>query len=296
MSLVQPENDLWVPMDDLCSTILKVTKETTQKSRDWMEKNPNRKLPENYVEFSGKLDHASAVCFRVGRTSTQTIQAEVSDHILPMVHPITGIQPNEKTNEKEGFSGNSLVRWISTTYGKSETEAEEIGQLLLSFSHITEIENDDLCSTLRPSAIYRFKIKGPVMTKKDWEIILKLSQTKFFPKDALIIKKGDKTEFPNLFQVSHGLCKIVPGTEETPNRTEFLISSNEIFGEINFLEGLEALGSVIAATDVEVKVITHDMLNLACALDPSLAGRFYHYLGSVLARRLRDLENENPCL
>lgn len=38
----------------------------TQKSRDFMVNNPRLKLPNNYQEYPGKMDHASGLAFRVG--------------------------------------------------------------------------------------------------------------------------------------------------------------------------------------------------------------------------------------
>jgi serine/threonine protein phosphatase PrpC len=44
--------------------------EVTKKSREYMENNQGRRLPEDYVEFPGKMDHTSCLCFRVGRFPT----------------------------------------------------------------------------------------------------------------------------------------------------------------------------------------------------------------------------------
>lgn len=40
----------------------------------------------------------------------------------------------------------------------NEEDAEDIGQSLLSFSHISDIGEDDIGSTLRPSLIYKFNV------------------------------------------------------------------------------------------------------------------------------------------
>jgi len=41
----------------------------TQKSRDYMESNNGKRIPDDYVEFPGKMDHTTCLCFRVGRAS-----------------------------------------------------------------------------------------------------------------------------------------------------------------------------------------------------------------------------------
>jgi len=41
--------------------------DVTRKSREYMENNQGKRLPEDYVEFPGKMDHTTCLCFRVGR-------------------------------------------------------------------------------------------------------------------------------------------------------------------------------------------------------------------------------------
>jgi len=43
--------------------------EATRKSREYMEKNPNKKQPTDYIEFPGKMDHTTAVTVNVGLIS-----------------------------------------------------------------------------------------------------------------------------------------------------------------------------------------------------------------------------------
>jgi len=37
----------------------------TQNSRDWMDQNPTKKLPEDFTKYPGKMDHATCVCIKV---------------------------------------------------------------------------------------------------------------------------------------------------------------------------------------------------------------------------------------
>ena len=38
-------------------------------NRNFLSENPTLKVPGNYAQYPGKLDHSSIVCFRVGRTN-----------------------------------------------------------------------------------------------------------------------------------------------------------------------------------------------------------------------------------
>eukprot|EP00007_Cunea_sp_BSH-02190019_P007530 CAMPEP_0174232938 /NCGR_PEP_ID=MMETSP0417-20130205/3100_1 /TAXON_ID=242541 /ORGANISM="Mayorella sp, Strain BSH-02190019" /LENGTH=660 /DNA_ID=CAMNT_0015311073 /DNA_START=37 /DNA_END=2019 /DNA_ORIENTATION=- len=46
---------------------------TTSRSRKFMEKYPDRKLPDDYNAYPGKMDHTTCLCFRVGAVSREDI-------------------------------------------------------------------------------------------------------------------------------------------------------------------------------------------------------------------------------
>ena len=54
-------------------------------SREWLEKNPGKKLPNDYSQFPGHLDHASCLCIRVGRYSHRAVQHAIDlwDYDVP---------------------------------------------------------------------------------------------------------------------------------------------------------------------------------------------------------------------
>eukprot|EP01119_Soliformovum_irregulare_P008104 TRINITY_DN2098_c0_g1_i1.p1 TRINITY_DN2098_c0_g1~~TRINITY_DN2098_c0_g1_i1.p1 ORF type:complete len:425 (-),score=101.72 TRINITY_DN2098_c0_g1_i1:64-1338(-) len=56
-------------IDALAHALMKHCLNTTSKAREWMEMNPNskEKLPRDFAQFSGRMDHASAVILRVGK-------------------------------------------------------------------------------------------------------------------------------------------------------------------------------------------------------------------------------------
>lgn len=48
--------------------IVKHCQEITEKSRDWMEQNPDGVLAtQSYKEFPGKMDHCSCIAIRIGK-------------------------------------------------------------------------------------------------------------------------------------------------------------------------------------------------------------------------------------
>ena len=69
------------------------------------------------------------------------------------------------------------------------------------------------------------------------------------------------------------LAKLVPG---------------EIFGEMGFVEGLQASASVIADESSEVEIIRISHVHSMVDTDPGFYGRFYQSLAEILSRRLRE--------
>lgn len=52
---------------NITARIMKHCLNVTAKGREWMEQNPREKLPDNYVLYPGKMDHATAVVIRVAK-------------------------------------------------------------------------------------------------------------------------------------------------------------------------------------------------------------------------------------
>jgi len=123
----------------------------------------------------------------------------------------------------------------------------------------------------------------------------------------------------SIFQIRKGTCRIEKriGGHKTHKRKHLLATNRtkdtyplknsivlgqmgnmETFGEIGFLMGGIGQSSVIANdNNVELYIIEGSFINALFAKYPALAGRFYHYISSVLARRLKEQErlyyNEN---
>jgi len=176
--------------------------------------------------------------------------------------------------------------------------------------------------------LYQFKSHEPILTRRDWEIILQGTQRKTYQKGNVIIKEG--TTQQQIYQLTYGICRIEKivkshrkgvvrkGTEKVDKKSASsmplrqnsdsslpsartgklahsithviqlgTIGAPQTFGEVSMLIDGHASASVIADTDeVEVIVLDKNFINIMFVRFPDMAGRFYHYLASVLARRL----------
>jgi hypothetical protein len=59
------EEEIYSPAA-ITSKLIKHCLEITGKSRQWMEQNPRDKLPNDYVQYPGKMDHTTCLTIRVG--------------------------------------------------------------------------------------------------------------------------------------------------------------------------------------------------------------------------------------
>jgi len=220
------------------------------------------------------------------------------------------------------FKGSDLLRWLTAN---NYPEVDTMAQLLLNFKYICPITEIDshTSETFSPESLYRFQVFEPILNKRDWELILQGAKVVSYKKGDFIIKQGED-QHQRIFHIINGTCRIekkcpkkkpLPVNKETnttskswPNieqNEEYetivlgTMRDTETFGEISFLEGAPASASVIADSDnVTCYIIEGTFINILFVAYPSLAGRFYHYLASVLARRLRKQEREyfNPKL
>jgi len=101
-----------------------------------------------------------------------------------------------------------------------------------------------------------------------------------------LINEGDIPR--KLFYIISGSCKVVK-----ENRIISIIELDSIFGEVSFLEGCPATATVIACEELEVNIIEAYYLHVLFQYQPQVAGRFYHYLASVLSKRITERERNN---
>jgi len=71
----------------------------TKAGREWMEQNPGKKLPKDYVQYPGKMDHTTCVSFEVGLKKGEKepplLQKSNSDSLKePPLHKKTNTDPS----------------------------------------------------------------------------------------------------------------------------------------------------------------------------------------------------------
>eukprot|EP01129_Flabellula_baltica_P012132 TRINITY_DN5429_c0_g1_i1.p1 TRINITY_DN5429_c0_g1~~TRINITY_DN5429_c0_g1_i1.p1 ORF type:complete len:1213 (+),score=278.52 TRINITY_DN5429_c0_g1_i1:32-3670(+) len=124
--------------------------------------------------------------------------------------------------------------------------------------------------------------------KEDWQLILRGARIVTLNKDEEVIKEGSVKR--RLYQVIKGGCYITKQGVEDP--IGYVGPTDGVFGEISFLQGAEASASVRAAEDkTSVHIIEAYYVNILFQYFPELAGRFYHYLASILSSRITAREN-----
>jgi len=124
-------------------------------------------------------------------------------------------------------------------------------------------------------------------SKDDWSLILKGSRIIEYKKGDYVIEEG--THICQLFQIVKGSCSIVK--KGIPRLLGKISHDDGIFGEISFIEGGEASASVIALEDTSIQTIEAYFLCVLFSHYP-IAGRFYHYLASVLSKRVIERESK----
>ena len=62
-------SDIELTPGNVVSKIMDHCSKITLSSRDFMEKNPGKRLPKDFKKYPGKMDHTTCTVFRVGYTS-----------------------------------------------------------------------------------------------------------------------------------------------------------------------------------------------------------------------------------
>eukprot|EP01121_Diplochlamys_sp_Union-15-3_P018988 TRINITY_DN703_c0_g3_i1.p1 TRINITY_DN703_c0_g3~~TRINITY_DN703_c0_g3_i1.p1 ORF type:complete len:141 (-),score=11.03 TRINITY_DN703_c0_g3_i1:58-480(-) len=126
-----------------------------------------------------------------------------------------------------------------------------------------------------------------VLSKDDWTKILSGAKTNYYKTNEVVIHEGDP--LCCIFQVAQGYCRIVTHSDSKHTKLLETLNSGCIFGEISFIEGGKASATVISSSDdTAILVIEGYYLNVLFQYHPRLAPRFYHYLCTVLAKRLAE--------
>lgn len=135
-------------------------------------------------------------------------------------------------------------------------------------------------------------------TAADWTLILKGARTTTFKKDDMVMKEGEATT--RVFQLVAGECrfeKVFEGESRVLGKMSLSegSSTDNMFGEISFLEGGKASASVVCnKDDTSIAIIEDYWLDVVFSYYPEIAGKFYHYLANVLSKRLKQRESAAP--
>jgi len=128
-------------------------------------------------------------------------------------------------------------------------------------------------------------------TETEWSQILEGTRSIQYSKDDYVITQGNEQP-QRLYQIASGSCRIEKTMEDGQTAVFGVVTTESIFGEISFLEGpgARATASVVANEDTVVNVIEGYYLNILFEYNSGLSGRFYHFLGSVIVKRLKMRE------
>eukprot|EP01124_Arcella_intermedia_P002081 TRINITY_DN11142_c0_g1_i1.p1 TRINITY_DN11142_c0_g1~~TRINITY_DN11142_c0_g1_i1.p1 ORF type:complete len:1417 (-),score=314.61 TRINITY_DN11142_c0_g1_i1:21-4271(-) len=284
-----------VPLKDItpqhiAQKLITYSQDTTKNIRDFMEQNPNNAQPPDSKNYPGKVDHATCVVMKVGKTNFRQHEADLRDLVVRLRHPTYGLTKEVEGTQKEVFKGRDLVRWIGKDPGYSEIPLD-FGQALLNLNYICPVTSNDsfIFETFDSNQLYQFKVSVPIMTHQDWKIILQGTTRRTYRKGDIIIQEG--TDQQQIYQITFGTCHIEKKVIDKNNKVKVLhlgtIGAPQTMGEVSILHGSKASASVIAASnEVEVMILDRHFIKIMFVRYPYMAGRFYHYLASVLARRL----------
>eukprot|EP01126_Amoeba_proteus_P000554 TRINITY_DN1015_c0_g1_i1.p2 TRINITY_DN1015_c0_g1~~TRINITY_DN1015_c0_g1_i1.p2 ORF type:complete len:237 (+),score=51.67 TRINITY_DN1015_c0_g1_i1:1831-2541(+) len=113
-----------VDMQSLTEVIIRFCFEITKASKGFMEKNPFKPLPRDYVLYPGKLDHITCVCVRVCHCALD-FQSPEDCFKKIFWHMIS-----------RNFTGKVLIETISKNVNMMDDEAHHMAQLFLGFNFI----------------------------------------------------------------------------------------------------------------------------------------------------------------
>jgi len=103
--------------------------------------------------------------------------------------------------------------------------------------------------------------------------------------DAVIIHEGDAHNA--IYVIASGGVRVEK--ESSGFQLELSrLGPGEIFGEMSFVEGLEASASVLADGELAAYRIDGEYINSLLKTSPGLFGRFYKSLVEIVSRRLRE--------
>lgn len=127
------------------------------------------------------------------------------------------------------------------------------------------------------------------LTEKDWELFLSGSKLRKYKRDETVIREGQPTAA--LYQIMQGRVRV---ELQLPQQSKSIVvahrSAGDMFGEISLLKLGHATASIVADDEsVVMYILEGQYLDSLFRTEPGLPSRFYCFLATTQASRLKEL-------
>lgn len=131
--------------EDAVNRLLDHCKHVTQRSRQWMMANPTRRLPNDHINFPGKMDHTSCIAVAVGRRQ----QPKEGGSSIIMPAPIQDAAQNAKQAPSDAAAAGSANTPITVTVAQNEQQVVVVCRTLLINNLSCSVQGRKIEFTLR---------------------------------------------------------------------------------------------------------------------------------------------------
>lgn len=127
------------------------------------------------------------------------------------------------------------------------------------------------------------------LTEEESEAVMNKSRRLVFPAETVIMREGEPQT--RIYVILEGEINVIRlGHKGQETQLAEPLGPGDTVGEMSFIDDLGASATLVARTDVVVKVIDRDMIADMMEADDTFAGRFHHSLLYTVIRRLRVLD------
>lgn len=124
------------------------------------------------------------------------------------------------------------------------------------------------------------------LTDEEEHALLNKGGVSRFASESIIVREGDTHHA--LYIIKDGEVRV-----EKANKAGFplelaRLGPGQIFGEMSFIDNVPASANIVANDIVETYVIDRMLMKPLLKAYPSIYGRFFHSLATILSRRLRE--------
>ena len=123
------------------------------------------------------------------------------------------------------------------------------------------------------------------LNEDDRRKLMQRAERARFERDGVILAEGEHSDA--IFVLREGEARVERSHMDYHVEVARL-TAGEIFGEMGFVEGIEASASVIASEPCIVDIIRVPHVHSLVEADPGFYGRFYQSLSEILSQRLRE--------